>query len=241
MTNEPAGKGAEAEIDGRFPEFAIEVGRILGWNGADGEQVFSTRMAARKTGISYGTIASIARGDRPKADTIAKFAEGMNADRNSLLRAAGYLSLDNSNWKPLFVRKDPLDRIGSRVSREGFDDKRILPHVASAGQARPNTDDNGDEQTLGEIVPEDLQPIRVEGACMEPMFHDRDVVMVRVSEQAENGQVVIALLDDDTITSKRLRREGGRVFLEAHDAAWPEIPAERFKIIGIVEGYSRSL
>jgi len=36
------------------------------------------------------------------------------------------------------------------------------------------TGDNGDEQTLGEIVPEDLQPIRVEGACMEPMFHDRD-------------------------------------------------------------------
>jgi repressor LexA len=46
-------------------------------------------------------------------------------------------------------------------------------------------------------------------------IHDGDTVIIRESQTAENGKIVVALIDDHEVTLKRLRRKGGSIALEA--------------------------
>lgn len=51
-------------------------------------------------------------------------------------------------------------------------------------------------------------------------IHDGDTVIIRESETAENGRIVVALIDDYEVTLKRLRRKGGSIALEAANPAY---------------------
>jgi len=46
-------------------------------------------------------------------------------------------------------------------------------------------------------------------------IHDGDTVIIKDCKTAENGAIVVALIDDDEVTLKRLRRKGNTVALEA--------------------------
>ena len=52
-------------------------------------------------------------------------------------------------------------------------------------------------------------------SMIEAGIHDGDVVVIQRTETAENGEIVVALVDDDEVTLKRLRRKGATVALEA--------------------------
>ncbi len=63
---------------------------------------------------------------------------------------------------------------------------------------------------------------------------DGDTVIIRKGELAENGQIVVALVDDAEVTLKRLRRRGNSIALEPANPRH-EIrifPADRVKIQG---------
>lgn len=45
-------------------------------------------------------------------------------------------------------------------------------------------------------------------------IHDGDVVIIQRAETAENGEIVVALIDDDEVTLKRLHRKGATIALE---------------------------
>ncbi|MGI9509707.1 MAG: transcriptional repressor LexA [Geminicoccaceae bacterium] len=51
-------------------------------------------------------------------------------------------------------------------------------------------------------------------SMIEAGIHDGDVVIIQRTETAENGQIVVALVDDEEVTLKRLRRKGATVALE---------------------------
>jgi repressor LexA len=63
---------------------------------------------------------------------------------------------------------------------------------------------------------------------------DSDIVIIRKGEVAENGQIVVALVDDNEVTLKRLRRRGNSIALEpANDTYKSQIfPADRVKVQG---------
>lgn len=46
-------------------------------------------------------------------------------------------------------------------------------------------------------------------------IHDGDVVVIQRTDTADNGEIVVALVDDEEVTLKRLRRKGATVALEA--------------------------
>lgn len=52
-------------------------------------------------------------------------------------------------------------------------------------------------------------------------IQDRDVVIIRRCEDAENGVIVVALVDGQEATLKRLKREQGQIVLEAENEAYP--------------------
>jgi repressor LexA len=51
-------------------------------------------------------------------------------------------------------------------------------------------------------------------------IHDGDVVIIRKTDTAVNGDIVVALIDGEEATLKRLRRRGGSVALEAANPAY---------------------
>jgi repressor LexA len=70
---------------------------------------------------------------------------------------------------------------------------------------------------------------------------DGDTVLIRKGETAENGQIVVALVDDAEVTLKRLRRRGNSIALEPCNPAYkPQIlPADKVKVQGRLVGLLR--
>ncbi|MFL5813020.1 MAG: transcriptional repressor LexA [Bdellovibrionia bacterium] len=70
---------------------------------------------------------------------------------------------------------------------------------------------------------------------------DGDYVIIRKQDSAENGETVVALIDNEA-TIKRYQRKGGQVELHAANPAYPTIhvdPERRFRIEGILAGLIR--
>ncbi len=70
---------------------------------------------------------------------------------------------------------------------------------------------------------------------------DTDTVIIRKGETADNGQIVVAMVDDSEVTLKRLRRRGGMIVLESANPTHPEriFPADRVKVQGRLVGLLR--
>lgn len=77
--------------------------------------------------------------------------------------------------------------------------------------------------------------LRVSGESMiEAGILDGDRVVVRRQPTAGDGQIVVALVDGEEATVKRLFREDGRVRLEPANSRMPPIFASRVSIQGVV-------
>jgi repressor LexA len=51
-------------------------------------------------------------------------------------------------------------------------------------------------------------------------IHENDTVIIRRQDTADNGDIVVALIDEEEATLKRLRKRGGSVALEAANPAY---------------------
>ncbi|MBP6818418.1 transcriptional repressor LexA [Ferrovibrio sp. MS7] len=70
---------------------------------------------------------------------------------------------------------------------------------------------------------------------------DGDTVVIQRSDNAENGTIVVALVDDQEVTLKRLRRKGNSVALEAANTAYETriFGPDRVKVQGRLVGLLR--
>ncbi len=70
---------------------------------------------------------------------------------------------------------------------------------------------------------------------------DGDTVFIRRSSTAENGAIVVALVDDEEATLKRLRKNGPTVALIAENPDYEtrELSADRVKVQGTLVGLTR--
>jgi repressor LexA len=70
---------------------------------------------------------------------------------------------------------------------------------------------------------------------------DGDTVIIQRSDNADNGAIVVALVDDQEVTLKRLRRKGNSVALEAANAAYETriFGPDRVKVQGRLVGLLR--
>lgn len=82
--------------------------------------------------------------------------------------------------------------------------------------------------------------IQVEGKSMVDAFiDDGDRVLLERTNSANSGEMVVALLDDGSVTLKRLRIERGEVFLVPENPAFEAIRVDNVKILGKVIGVLR--
>jgi repressor LexA len=81
----------------------------------------------------------------------------------------------------------------------------------------------------------DHYALEVAGDSMiEAGILDGDTVIIRRGEVAENGQIVVALVDENEVTLKRLRKRGASIALEPANARHETriFPADRVQVQG---------
>ena len=89
----------------------------------------------------------------------------------------------------------------------------------------------------------DHYALTVDGDSMvKAGIHDQDTVIIRRCDTADNGAIVVALVDDQEVTLKRLRRAGNKIVLEPeNDDYEPQVlEPERVKIQGTLANLMRS-
>ncbi|HTQ72510.1 MAG TPA: transcriptional repressor LexA [Acidocella sp.] len=77
--------------------------------------------------------------------------------------------------------------------------------------------------------------LTVEGDSMiEAGILDGDTVIIRRGETADNGQIIVALVDESEVTLKRLRRKGQSIALEPANVKYETriFPPERVRVQG---------
>lgn len=66
-----------------------------------------------------------------------------------------------------------------------------------------------------------------------------DIAIIEQAQTADNGEIVIALIDDSA-TLKRFFRENNRVKLQAENPAYPPIYTQDVRILGKLKAILRS-
>jgi len=145
----------------------------------------------------------------------------------------GHLQRSGRSWR------------GLRLTGEQNRRLLILPFAGRIAAGKPieavpeQLEINFSDMLLGE----DRYVLEVKGDSMiEAGILNRDLVIVRQTETANNGDIVVALIDNDETTLKKLRKHGDRVeLIPANQAMVPLIyPADRVHIQGVVVGQVRS-
>jgi len=86
--------------------------------------------------------------------------------------------------------------------------------------------------------------LEVDGDSMiEAGIFDGDTVLIRRTDTAENGTIVVAMVDDTEVTLKRFRRKGQSIALEPANAAYktricgPDQVKVQGRLVGLVRKY----
>ena len=119
----------------------------------------------------------------------------------------------------------------------------ILGRVAAGVPITAQEDVEGEFALSAAFVPRssDAFMLRVQGDSMvDAAILDGDLILVRPQRSAENGEIVVAMLDGEA-TVKRFYRESGRVRLQPENRAMAPIYASDVEIVGRVEAVVRRL
>ena len=134
------------------------------------------------------------------------------------------------------LRRDPTKPRAMEVLDGPVSRGRSVPLVGRVTAGLPILATENIEDYL--VLPQSLQgrgdlfALRVQGESMiEAGIEDGDIVVLRRQETAENGEIVVAMIDDEA-TLKRIYYEDGHVRLQPENAAKEPIYADEVVILG---------
>ena len=118
----------------------------------------------------------------------------------------------------------------------------ILGFIAAGAPIEPYTDPNASISVPPAFVSSKKRTyvLQVRGESMiEEQIRDGDFVVIEQTEDARNGEIVVALLDNGMATLKRFFKEATRVRLEPANAKMQPIFVKNVRIQGKVVGLIR--
>lgn len=135
------------------------------------------------------------------------------------------------------------------VVAEGRDDSGSIPIL---GQIAAGVPIEALQNEIGRITPPadligngDHFALEVKGDSMiQAGILDGDVVIIKRSETADSGDIVVALVDSEEATLKRLRKRGNSIALEAANPAYetrifgPDRVRIQGKLVAMIRRYS---
>ncbi|MGV8082596.1 MAG: transcriptional repressor LexA [Coriobacteriia bacterium] len=150
-----------------------------------------------------------------------------------------------------FLRRDPtkpraLEVLDFRETDQAIDvgEVRMLPLVGQVAAGAPILAAENIEQTIplpAEMVGESTFILKVRGESMiEAGILDGDFVVVRQQPTANNGDIVVALIDDEA-TVKTFYKEADRIRLQPENSAMDPIYVRDVTILGKVMALFRRI
>ncbi|MBN2847727.1 MAG: transcriptional repressor LexA [Coriobacteriia bacterium] len=209
--------------------------------------VYKREMTARQQQILDFIRAEIHRRGFPPSVREIGEAVGLSSSSTvhshlAALEAKGLLRRDPSKPRALEV-------LDYRDTERGIDYENVqaVPLVGQVAAGQPILAAENIEATLplpASFAGEETFILRVKGESMiEAGILDGDFVVVRQQQTASNGDIVVAMLDDEA-TVKRFYREGARVRLQPENASMDPIYADGdtdFAILGKVVALFRRI
>jgi len=145
-----------------------------------------------------------------------------------------------------FLRRDPNRARSIELSAGKSAGVRMLPLLGTVAAGQPIEAILSPESMA---IPEDLLPgrgsyyvLKVKGNSMiDEHIEDGDLVITEAREDAADGEMVIALVDNENVTLKKLHRDDSMIRLQpANPEVTPIIlDSSRVKIQGVVVGVIR--
>lgn len=118
----------------------------------------------------------------------------------------------------------------------------LMGFIAAGGPLEPHTDPNATFQISASMISgkKTAYVLQVKGESMiEEGILDGDYVVIEKTEVANNGDIVVALVDDNLATLKKFYKEGERVVLKPANSAMEPIYPNSLRIQGIAVGIVR--
>jgi len=177
-----------------------------------------------KTGISKGALSSYISGRYvPKQNNIFLIAKALNVSESWLM----------GNDVPLERRK---------IDRKKGVTINVLGRVAAGIPIEAIEEIIDTEEITEELARTgNFFGLQIHGNSMEPRIYEGDVVIVRQQDDADSGDVVIAMINGDDATCKRLRKYRDGIELIPNNPSYEpmffsneEIMTKPVKIIGKV-------
>ena len=173
------------------------------------------------------------------APTLAEIGEGLN------IRSKGTVH----RYVKSLIKKRQLHRDGRhwrslRLTGEHSRRLTILPLAGriAAGKPIEAIEDQKEINFSDLLLGPDRYALKVKGDSMiDAGILDGDLVIIKHAENANNGDIVVALIDGEEATLKRLRKHGSRVELMSANQQLASMiyPADRVRIQGVVVGQVR--
>jgi repressor LexA len=173
-------------------------------------------------------------------------AAGLNSPASvkyqlDILEEKGFIRRDENRGRAMEVVL-PDSMTGESAST---DKTRFIPLVGSIAAGVPITADQQVEETLP--LPEslvgkgDLFMLKVKGESMiDAAICDGDYVVIRQQKDANNGEIVAAMIDGEA-TVKTFSRKGGHIWLLPANDDFAPIDGDNCEILGKVTAVLRSI
>lgn len=169
-----------------------------------------------RTGISKGALSSYLSGRYvPKQTNTYLIAEALNVDEAWLMGA-----------------DVPMERKNKTSSKEKGIEINVLGSVA-AGIPIEAIEDIIDTEEISEKLAKTGKffGLRIKGDSMSPDICNGDVVIVRQQDDAESGDIVIAMVNGDEATCKRLRKYKDGIELIPKNPSYDTLEFSKTEII----------
>lgn len=118
----------------------------------------------------------------------------------------------------------------------------VMGYIAAGKPLEPHTDPNATLQVSASMISgkKTAFVLQVKGESMiEDGILEGDYVVIERTNQAENGDIVVAIVDDNLATLKRFQNEGGVIILKPANSAMEPIYPNSIIIQGRVVGLIR--
>ncbi len=166
-----------------------------------------------------------------------------NSTVHTLIRALvekGYVQKVDGNTRVLKIidEKAAQGLLGQLPSIE----LPLMGFIAAGRPLEPHTDPNATFQVSASMISgkKTAYVLQVKGESMiEDGILDGDYVVIEKSEVASNGDIVVALVDDNLATLKRFYKEGEKVILKPANSAMEPIYPTTLRIQGLAVGVIR--
>jgi repressor LexA len=153
------------------------------------------------------------------------------------LETAGHIRRDPTKPRAMFVCRDAVAQAPAPAASRPVE---ALPLVGSVAAGHPRLAEQDVEEWIASPFPGDFM-LRVTGdSMMDAGILDGDLVVVAQRPTADEGQIVVAQIEDEA-TVKRLKFVDGRVHLMPENPAFAPIVPDEVSILGVVVGVLRKL